>query len=286
MRLIILFLLSLIFLSFNVIANPPTLTNALIDDADTTIPNEIDLTPATTRLVTCTSDIYDKSKLTTVTSSATLYQDSYISNSPDDYANHYTNSSCIIGNLNPQRTNGIITCQFNLNFYALPGLWHCNITAVDALDPSSIIANSTINELVAISLNTSNLDFGKLGPNQNTGSLDKTVIINNNGNVQIDIAVNVFGSSLADLNSMSCTTGSLIASDLRYYTSSSIAYLSRTQAISNSGIGSTITTFNLLPQSSGFTSTTKDLYFGMGVDTSDIASGTCSGNIMLTGLIG
>lgn len=302
-KLTILCLLVLVLASFSALAQhqenltttldlyvAPTVSNVLVDDADSSIANEIDLTPGSTTSVWCYAEIEDADGESDINASwAYLYLSSGDYTDADDPQNHYTNSSCVIDTSFGTANQASVNCTFpSVEFYAVNGSWKCSMFANDSVALSSGPINDTtnVNNLLALDVADGALDFGKLAIGTDTGTSDTAKTVTNNGNTDLGIKLNVWGSILNDGHSMDCTSGYLVPGDIRVHHTASIAYASKTPLASTNDDGTEYSDlYKILRQTSGTTGSTDDLYFGAGVSSTGSPTGTCSGNLMFTGLV-
>jgi len=251
----------------------PTVDSVLLEDSDLAPSDELDLTAGSTTFFNCTGTVTDTDGTSDIDNvKATLFHNlTRNATSPDNDTNHYTNESCNVTTLDTDTLN--YTCSFNVEFYATSGLWNCNITVNDTSGINdSKIDNATVTELVAIDVEDSTINFGSMNVNTNTGATDIAKNITNQGNTDIDLNLNVYGDSFSDNISMNCSTNSINASFLKWSLTAGTNYASKSSSVSDSS-GINIANFNLF---SGPASN-KTLYFGMGIPSSPIVSGTCQG---------
>ncbi|MGM5484479.1 MAG: hypothetical protein ACQEP1_01250 [Nanobdellota archaeon] len=124
----------------------------------------------------------------------------------DDW--HYTNSSC-----DYDSAYGDATCNFpDVEFYAEPGEWHCQINATDfgGNENSTENDSATMVELAAIDVQDDLvLDFGYVQVND--VSDPKSTEFKNVGNIGINTEVDVFNNSIWDYHGMDCDIGDISA---------------------------------------------------------------------------
>ena len=170
--------------SANITNVAPVVSNVVVNNGA-----NIDLNAGTTKTVTCTGVISDGNGYDDISSaSAVLYGPGVTYASGDDYNNHYTNSSCTLS-AGYDTTKKNVTCTFNLEYFALPGTWTCNITATDTSSATGSSTNSAnVTELIAVDVDNS-INFGALaaGATSPTGVAEN---IRNYGNVKLDMGGN------------------------------------------------------------------------------------------------
>ncbi len=267
----------LLILSCNIVfAASPIVDSVLLEDDDPTPTDELDLNIGTTKLINCSGTVSDADDIIEIDAVfATLYHNETSNSSGvDNGSNHYTNSSCNTTALDPNTIH--YNCLFNVQFYANPGLWECNVTVNDSTKAvNSKIDNSTITQLIGIDIGDGNIDFGSLKLGENTVTADKTKTITNIGNIAIDLNLRVYGSNYGDNLSMDCTDGEINASYERWSLTEGTKYALKNESVGD-GIGVDVPNFDL---AKGVAST-KNIYWGMGIPLSPIVDGICSGTIM------
>ena len=276
------FILTVILLGYKIVfAATPVVDSVLLEDDDETIANELDLNLGTTKLINCSGAVSDADGTSDIDIvSAVLYDNETSSpDAADDDNKHYTNSTCDTTVLDADTLN--YDCLFNVQFHANPALWACNVTVNDtAGSRGTKVDNSTITELMGIDVEDSNIDFGSLKVGEDTGTVDQIKTITNNGNVDIDINLEVLGSIYNHNLSMNCTVGSINASYERWSLTAGTDYTLKDKSVSD-GIGTDISNFNLLKGASS----TKDIFWGMKIPLTPIASGNCSGTVIFTAIV-
>lgn len=265
----------------------PTITTAvLVEDTDTSVADQLDPTPGTTFEVNCTATVSDEDGEADINSAwAELYQQSVGDAASDDPQNHYTNSACTLDTSVGGANDVGVVCTFNVEFYAVNDTWECNLSANDSVNQEvSGTDTSVMNNLLALDVADGVLDFGTLAVGADTGTSDVSKVITNNGNTDMGIKLNVWGSLQNDQHSMNCTTGYTEPGDLKVSNAASTAYASKTALASSADDGTTYGAFSLARQTSGVTGSTGNLYFGMGVSASGNPTDTCTGNLMFTAI--
>ncbi len=171
------------------------------------IDNQVNLLTGSNKELSCNGTVTDENGFTDISSvNATLYylNGGFSADDSDDNNSHYfidcTTSNGIGNDLD-------FNCIFNITYFAPAGEWQCNVSITDAeyhVNTSTIDTN--VSELYAISLPTE-LDYGVLIPNQISD--EKETIIENQGNVNINISVRGYGEYDADNLSMICERGNI-----------------------------------------------------------------------------
>ena len=237
--------------------------------------SNIDLNAGTTKTVTCTGVISDDNGYDDISSaSAVFYQStgdntaSY--NSADDYNNHYTDSSCTLTS-GYDTTKKNVTCTFEVQYFANPSIWACNITATDASGATgSGVSNENISELVAIDVDNT-IDFGAMAAGA-TSSNDVNETLRNYGNVKLDMGLN--GTD------MSCTMrGSIPVENIKVDSTSNTAYSSMATLNTSMQYDTECDFLHKQDQNLG-TYATKTYYFKLSIPTG--TKGECSGTIQFT----
>ena len=170
----------------------------------------IELVPGNNLSITCNATITDYNTEHDIRIvNASLYQEIIGSTSADDFNYHYSNSSCV--NLSSNVFERNYTCSFDVAYFANNGSWVCNISAFDY--SNSTLSNYTptfVNDLLALDVSPSAIDFGIMSPSQ-TSSEDVNVTITNFGNLPLNLTIDVYGSADGDNVSMSCAGGGNIS---------------------------------------------------------------------------
>ncbi|NOZ80372.1 MAG: hypothetical protein GXP63_01755 [DPANN group archaeon] len=196
----------------------PIVYNVFIYDNDSLAGGDMILTPGTTDRIFCNATVNDSNGWTDVNiSNGTLFHAGNFSD-PNDNNVRYENTSCSIMQNNGFADSALVTCSFEVYFYADAGAWNCSIEAEDNSSVSDqAFANSTktIAQLYAIDLDTAVVDYGVL--NVTEVSSPTTVNITNAGNMHINLSVEGYGSSLHDDLAMNCSKQSTIAVGLERY---------------------------------------------------------------------
>ncbi|MCX6710607.1 MAG: DUF2341 domain-containing protein [Candidatus Woesearchaeota archaeon] len=206
----------------------PTITLLSFDDANPTLPPQIDLTVGGITAVLCNGTASDPDGYFDIVNvSAVLYAsgNGTLPTSPPDNNTLYQNSSCTLSD-GYSATKKDFNCSFSLFYYAQNGTWSCNATATDSQSASgSAVANSTVNNLIAFNLSSLILDYGNLVPGSASAS-SVVYYITNLGNTRIDLSLN--GTN------MSCTIGAIGASYQHYNITGTDQAYAQMRALSNS----------------------------------------------------
>ena len=255
------------FFNLTIIPNiAPTITNMAVD-------GPIDLALGSTTIVYCNATVGDENNISDIKSiNSTLYHSSVQALANDDNNNHYTNSSC------RNITTGIyeinLSCSFGIYYYANNGTWVCNISAIDRGD---VIGSNTIgtnvNDLLAIDVSPSIIDYGELEAGTNSSS-DFKVNITNFGNIDFNITIDGYGGIDGDNLSMNCTKGNISVGYERYSTIENKAYA---EMINLSDVATFIGNFTLLQRTNDTTykNDRNYTYWKMGIPYG--ANGACTG---------
>ncbi len=187
---------------------PPTFINLTIEDTLTSPQNEIDLTPASTTPVTCSGIIQDYEGGSSIQSAyAEFFSSSSAFGNPDDNNIHYTNSSCQINESYGTSIQAEVSCGFQIEYYAEPGLWQCQINTTDNYSSSTLTSDATnINTLLALAVN-SPMEFGEVSAQEVSQEISAN--ITNYGNIQINLTLNGYGQNPGDGNAMECGTNDI-----------------------------------------------------------------------------
>jgi hypothetical protein len=200
---------STFFYNLSIIPNlPPAVQNVLLV-------TPFDLSAGTTAFFECNATIFEQNNVSDIVKvNATLFQNSIGGNAPDDNNDHYTNASCLATANSTYYAN--YTCGFRLQYYANNGTWQCNITATDAVSNAGS-ENKTfiINELLAIEVTPSVIDYGKMEAT-NISTDDVNMTVTNSGNVPFNVTVEGYGEIPLDGRAMRCETGTIPIGNQRY----------------------------------------------------------------------
>ncbi len=144
----------------------------------------------------------------------------------------YDNSSCemvyAVNNL-----AAYYSCNFQVWFYTYNDTWTCNMTALDSGGlRNSSDANKDIDSLIALNLNTAEIDFGELEPTQESAS-DEIVNVTNYGNRNITLNLKGYGVTEGDSWAMNCTVGNISIGNERYHASPGQSWSSMTPLTNN-----------------------------------------------------
>lgn len=194
---------------------------------DVAIRNPLDLTLGGDIIVTCNATIEEPNNITDIANvNATFFQESIGHLAVDDRNDHYTNTSCIsVGNSTFEAN---YTCSFGVTYFANNGTWKCNLTVEDNREAVSDANISTlINELLAIEITPSILDYGQLLTTNITQN-DTNLTVTNLGNVDFNITVDGYGVEDGDGLAMNCTKGTIPLSNQRYATNISTSFAEMT----------------------------------------------------------
>ncbi|HJX05660.1 MAG TPA: Ig-like domain-containing protein [Candidatus Nanoarchaeia archaeon] len=209
----------------------PALNIALIVvDDNIFIPiNEIDLQAGTTKTVYCNMTVTDSEVYTNILgANATLYSTTTAYDSGDSNRTHYTNSSCAFIAGGGQSAD--YQCIFNVWYFAINGSWNCTGFAWTSSFKVNATGNTTMNQLFALNISTSVIDYTSLEPSQFSPNV--TVNISNVGNMPMNISVYGFGGEDEATGtglSMVCEINNITVSFERFATSPATDYNSKTQ---------------------------------------------------------
>jgi len=276
---------------FDVVENlslnsPPVIESVSVDDDVTLNPNEIDLSPAVTKEITCRAIVMDYEGDNSIINASAMFFDNVLSNygNGNDNNEHYSNDTCIInyeyGGLNQVEVN----CTFQVWYYANSQNWNCTINVTDNLSISSYGSDLTfVNPLLALGVD-SPVSFGNIDANGVSNEVELNVT--NYGNVKINLSLSGYGFKENDGNAMNCTLGLVknISIENQKYnlTHSNEDALSLSQFIGNyTNLTSSpkIKKFNLNYRQEEITNEAiNSTYWRIYVPTG--VAGTCQGNII------
>ena len=191
------------FFNLTIIPNmAPTITNMVID-------NPVDLAIGSTTIIYCNATVGDENNISDIKSiNSTLYHSSVGVLASDDNNNHYTNNSC--RNISTSNYEINVSCSFGVYYYADNGTWTCNISSTDNSDAIGYNnIGTTINDLLAIDISPSIIDYGELEAGQ-VSLEDLEVNITNLGNTNFNITVDGYGVEDGDGLAMDCVKGDIL----------------------------------------------------------------------------
>jgi hypothetical protein len=197
------------------INTPPSFINLTVEDSLTSPQNEIDLTPATTTTATCSGVIQDLEGGSSIQSVlAELFSSSSSFGEPDDNNDHYTNTTCEINASYGTSVQAMINCTFEIEYYAEPGSWQCQINATDNYTASTTTPDSTtINTLLALGVN-SPLEFGEVDAME--VSQEAEAKVTNYGNIQMNLSLQGYGQTPGDGNAMECGSPDISINNMKF----------------------------------------------------------------------
>ncbi|MBU0708094.1 hypothetical protein KKG41_07070 [Patescibacteria group bacterium] len=273
---------SLLTINYN---TPAVASNVSVDSGASSIA----LTEGTTKNVVCSGTVTDADGYADITSvEARFYRVGVGVTASDDLSNHYTvlgDSNCVPSG--GSGTTETYTCTFPVQFYADPtdvgsayesDTWRCWLSPTDTVGQGTAGLDSIeMNTLIALDV-TSSISYGTLNLGGDTGTTDKTTIITNTGNRQIDVQLDGYGAEDGDGYAMTCQIGSIPINYETFSLSASTAYASKTKL---SDTASTQTSFNLTKGAAS----TKNIYWGLGIPSTG-SLGACSGKVNFTAISG
>lgn len=179
------------------------------------IVDEINLDAGSNVTLYCNASIIDYNTVSDIQYvNASFYQPSIDPEIPNDNNYKYTDPSCY--NTSSSSFESNYTCEYNITYYANNGTWRCNISLADFSNASNISNRSTvINELLAIGITPSIIDYGAIASTE-TSQEDINITITNNGNVGFNLTLRGFGIYDGDNLSMRCLRGNISSKNERY----------------------------------------------------------------------
>jgi len=194
--------------NFTLLSNTaPVISNLNID-------NPIDLNPGSVKIIYCNFTVTDNDNVSDIKSvNSTLYHSSVNSNSEDGNNDHYTNNSCEITS-SSEFTQDYI-CSFSMLYYSNLGTWSCNATAYDNSTSGSSKIDTSVNELIALDVVQSVIDYGDLQVG-NISQEDSNLTITNFGNRGINITLEGYGITEEDGLAMDCEKNNILVGYEKY----------------------------------------------------------------------
>ena len=256
-------------LNITIIGNYPKINTISLEN--------IDLNPGTTKTVWCNGTAWDGDGFGDLyNATGVIYSGTSSPGAAQNNNNNYKDFDCATATFN---TDGQFACSFDVQFFAEADNWTCQVNITDQSGLSNTSTNeSVLSELLAIGINETTINFGFLAIGADSGTDDTIVVVQNLGNVDMDIDLDTYDTSPGSSNAMNCTTGFIPVTNIRYNLTSSIDYSLKTFI---PGIESLIdNSFNLAKQTGPAETnpTTKNIYWGAGIPGSGTA-GSCSGKI-------
>lgn len=254
-----------------VIAAPPSIDSIELNDA-TIADNSIDLTAGNLTIISCFGTASDiDADIDTIT--GIIYSQNSNYDAEENESNHYSNLSCDF-------TAGDYNCSFDVQYYAEPNEWTCNITVNDTTKQNdSDTDTANITQMIGINIpGVFAVSFGEM--DRLTNNSNRNITFENVGNVEIDINIDAWqiNGDQDSPNSMNCSMGNIAIGMVR--------------ASLTKGLYGTYTPFqmlgyqffnaNLKKQVSGSIPTNTTIFIGLEIPQ-DIA-GVCEGVISLQGV--
>ncbi len=258
-----------------------TVVNLLPYVKDVYLDQDVNLIAGSNLTLYCNASVIDYNSVDDIKNvNATFYQQSLGSVIDDDNNYHYTNSSCV--NFSSSKFEKNFTCGFSVAYYANNGTWECNVIVEDYSNKTnSSNASTRINELLAIDIEPSVLDYGNLIPTE-TSHDDVNLTITNFGNVGFNVSVYGYGIHEGDNLSMDCERRNISIWNQRY----SIKYKTVFDEMTNLSANATIVYNMTFPQR------TDDIAFGQDrnktywkLEVPPSISGICNGTLVFRTVI-
>jgi len=179
----------------------PNITSIEVEDSITSPLGQIDLTPASTRDVTCEVIVEDYDGNSLQNPGSEFYSSSQ--GDLDDNNNHYTNNSCLINESYGNENETQFICGFEVWYYANPGAWACFFNVEDNLSFSGNATNTTnVNTLLSVGVQNV-IDFSYVDLEKVSGEVE--VNVTNYGNVATNLSLTGYAVSQGDGLAMNCT---------------------------------------------------------------------------------
>ena len=230
----------------------------------------IGLAVASTKDITCNATLEDWNNVSDIQIvNATFYHSSVNETYSSDDSNIYRSNDC--SNLSKNSTAVNVSCDFSIWYYAKPGEWFCNVSAMDGLGEVRYgISNTSISELYAINSTPLFIDFGLISAGE-TSSADTEMVVENLGNMEIDLTLEGYGLVDGDGLAMSCDLGIIGIEYVKYYLLSGAAYSSMIPLTDDPV---QLDEFNLVPRNASFDGR-KSVYWKINVPKP--RKGNCTG---------
>ena len=216
-------------INITILAQPMNITSIVVDDSVYIPINQIDLQAGTTHMVYCNITVSDSEVYTDILGvNATLYSITTTYGAADNNRTHYTNSSCTF--LTGGGQSADYQCAFNIWHFAINGTWNCTGFTWNDYLATNATDNTTINQLFALNISTSTIDYSNLQPNETSQNV--TVNISNVGNMPMNISVYGFGGDNEVTGaglSMICQINNISVSFERFSTNTTANYSTKRQ---------------------------------------------------------
>ena len=193
--------------------------------------------------------------------------------------------------------SGEWNCTFSVQYYAEPSDWTCAVNITNhpvtlgtgedvTFYNDTINTTSTVEEIVALSVHNRTVDFGLRAVGKNY-SADTSVLVYNEGNINLDLQLDAFNSSSTfeddSDQAMNCTIGYVPTEYMRFSLVENQEYL---DAVPMSVAGATSTQeLGLAPQVFGNDDlpTSAFTYWAPGIPEN--IAGVCTGRLMYIGQV-
>ena len=245
----------------------------------------VTLNEGTTKNVVCSGTVTDADGFADITSvKADLFRTGVGIGSATDNNNHYQesgDSECVPSG--GSGTSETYTCTISVQYYADPtdtgspnsaDNWTCTLTPTDATEEGTAASDTIeMNSSIALSVSETNITYGTVNANTDTGATNQTITVENTGNRDID-------PQLSGTNMIS--GGDSIAVGQQEYSATTFTYSAGTD------LSASATTLDItLPQpTNDVTPTIQDtVYWGLGVPGGTPA-GTYTGSNTVTATSG
>lgn len=183
--------------------SPVSFLNMTLDDDFDLVLDEIDLIANSEREVFCSAIVvdYDGDSIFGVYSELYDFSNSYFGDF-DDNNYHYSNSSCFVNYSYGSEGEIEVVCSYKMKYYANSEDWICEIVLNDSYVQNSGNDVAFVNPLLAIEV-VDEVNFSVESPGD--VSMEENVVVNNVGNIDIDLGLQGYGDSLGDDLAMSCS---------------------------------------------------------------------------------
>jgi len=271
----------------NITHSKPDVLNVTIYEALNFSAKNITVNAGSTKTIYCNATLRNWQGYNDITSvNATLWHVATSSNNASDsFANHYTNSSCIL-NSSLSAVTAWYVCSFDVHYYANNGTWLCNVTvsnsytATNSNFTGSGFATTTFYPVYALNV-TDGIDYGGVAV-EDYSNPDRTANVSNLGNMNINITVEGYGVKRNDGLAMNCTlSGNITVDNERFSSVSSQAYNLKTALTSIAG-GVSIPALTL-PKQSNSTPIINSTYWQLYIPPNP--AGNCTGYVIFTAIV-
>jgi hypothetical protein len=192
----------------------PVFDSIVVDDAINLTTNEIDLVANDTIRVDCEAVVTEYEGDALVDIDSAFYASISFFVDGDDNNYHYSNSSCFTNSSYGNENQTQIICSYDVFYYANYDSWTCEIHVSDGKGVKYGTDLTNVNSLLSIEI-VDGVEF--TGEALGAVSNESEIVVNNLGNVEIDLNLWGYGETPGDDLSMNCSGASDIPVSYQKY---------------------------------------------------------------------